>query len=257
MEWVKNMKAIITGASSGIGKDMAKYLDSMGIETVLVARDENGLKKLQKELTNKSDIVAMDLAVKDNLYQLYDLYRNEDIDIFINNAGFGLFGDFIDTDLDRELDMINVNVVALHVLTKLFLKKFQKQGKGYILNTCSSAGFMAGPRLSTYYATKNYALKLTMAIYEELRRINSPVSISALCPGPVNTNFNKVAGGSFAMNGVSSWYVAKCGIDGMFKKKLFIIPTVGMKVGLFFTRFIGYKTLLKIVYHIQLLKHKD
>src|SRR5699024_8946349 len=103
------------------------------------------------------------------------------------------------TDLERELEMIDLNVVAYHVLTKLFLQKMQKDGGGYILNVCSSAGFLAGPKLATYYATKNYVLKLTMAIYEELRQMKSPVAISALCPGPVNTEFNKVAHGGFSV----------------------------------------------------------
>ena len=133
------------------------------------------------------------LLEEKNLYKLYEKYSDKKIDIFINNAGFGLFGDFVQTDLDRELEMIKLNVVAYHVLTKLFLKKFVKEDRGYILNVCSSAGFLAGPKLATYYATKNYVLKLTMAIYEELRHEKSSVVISALCPGPVSTEFNKVA----------------------------------------------------------------
>ena len=110
-----------------------------------------------------------------------------------------MFGTFDETDLDREMEMIDLNVTTYHILTKLFLIDFLKKDSGYILNVCSSAGFMAGPRLSTYYATKNYITKLTLAINEELRQKGSNVSISALCPGPVNTNFNKAAHGELPL----------------------------------------------------------
>lgn len=250
------MVALITGASSGIGRDMARYLASKNIDLILVARRKERLEELKKELSVKVKIVVMDLLKKENVYNLYEMFKEEQIDIFINNAGFGLFGNFLETDLNRELEMIELNVITYHILTKLFLQKFQKENKGYILNVCSSAGFLAGPKLATYYATKNYVLKLTMAIYEELKHIKSNVVICALCPGPVNTEFNKVAEGKFTVDGASSKYVAKYAIDKMFKKKLIIVPTITMKLGLFFTRFLPYKLLLKIIYQIQYRKNK-
>ena len=250
------MVALITGASSGIGRDMARYLASKKIDLILVARRKERLEELKKELDVHVEIVVLDLLEEKNLYKLYEKYEDKKIDIFINNAGFGLFGDFVQTDLDRELEMIELNVVAYHILTKLFLKKFVKDGGGYILNVCSSAGFLAGPKLATYYATKNYVLKLTMAIYEELRHEKSPVVISALCPGPVNTEFNKVAHGGFSVKGADSRYVAKYAIDKMFQKKLIIVPTFSMKLGLFFSRFLPWKMLLKITYGIQYRKKK-
>ncbi len=245
------MKALITGASSGIGRDMARYLAKQNFSLFLVARDKENLLQLKKELSVPVEIFIYDLTIKENVFELYEQVKNETIDILINNAGFGLFGEFSETDLNRELEMINLNVVAYHILTKLFLKDFIKKDKGYILNVCSSAGFLPGPRLSTYYATKNYVLKLTMAIYEELRKQKSHVSISALCPGPVNTNFNKVARGKFSIKGANSSDVAKYAIDKMFQRKLLIIPTLKMKIGLFFSRFLPYKVLLKIIYQIQ------
>lgn len=196
----------------------------------------------------------MDLSKEDNVYKLYNEIKDEDIDILINNAGFGLFGNFIDTSLDRELEMINLNIISLHILTKLFLIDFVKKNKGYILNVASSAGFMAGPKLSTYYSTKNYVLKQSLAIYEELRHMNTNVKISVLCPGPVETNFNKVAGGSFNTKSATSEYVARYAIDKMFKNKLIIIPTLRMKLAIFTTRFIPTKLLLKINYNIQNIK---
>ena len=245
------MKALVTGASSGIGKEIAYYLASLGIDLIIVARNKENLEEIKKDVNVNVKIITMDLITRDNIFKLYDMVKSDDIDILINNAGFGLFGTFDETDLDREMEMINLNVTTYHILTKLFLIDFLKKDSGYILNVCSSAGFMAGPRLSTYYATKNYITKLTLAINEELRQKKSNVSISALCPGPVNTNFNKVAHGEFAINEISPKYVAKLGIDKMFKKKMLIVPTLKMKLTLFLTRFAPLRLQLIIAYHIQ------
>lgn len=245
------MKALVTGASSGIGKEIAYYLASLGIDLIIVARNKENLEKIKKDVNVNVKIITMDLKIKENVFKLYDMVKSDNIDILINNAGFGLFGTFDETDLNRELEMIDLNVTTYHILTKLFLFDFLKKDSGYILNVCSSAGFMAGPRLSTYYATKNYITKLTLAINEELRQKKSNVSISALCPGPVNTNFNKVAHGEFAINEISPKYVAKLGIDKMFKKKMLIVPTFKMKLTLFLTRFAPLKLQLAITYHIQ------
>lgn len=243
-------KALITGASSGIGRDMVRYLNSLNYELILVGRNNDKLNALKKDC-QKASVIICDLSSKEEVYKLYLKTKNKNIDILINNAGFGLFGFFNETDLETELKMINVNVIATHMLTKIFLKDFMKKNKGRILNVSSSAGFMAGPYLNTYYATKNYSLKLTLAIYEELRKQNSDVKVSVLCPGPVNTNFNNVAGGSFNVKGLSSNYVAKYAIDQMFKNKLIIIPTFKMKIVIFLTKIIPIKTLLKITYKIQ------
>lgn len=245
------MKALITGASSGIGKCMAYELAKRGIDLILVARDEEALNKIKNDVRVNTKVIALDLQVSKNVFKLYDKVQNENIDILINNAGFGLFGLFSETDLARELEMIDLNIKAYHILTKLFLKDFIKKDSGYILNVCSSAGFMAGPRLSTYYATKNYVTKLSMAINEELRERKSKVSISALCPGPVNTNFNKVAHGEFSIKEASPEKVAKYAIDKMFKKKMIIVPTLRMKLAVFGVRLIPYRLQLIIAYHIQ------
>ncbi|MCH5166593.1 MAG: SDR family oxidoreductase [Erysipelotrichales bacterium] len=245
------MKALITGATSGIGKDMARYLASLGYDLILVGRRKQLLTELKKELDVDVTIMPLDLAEFDNVELVYNEVKKQNIDILINNAGFGLFGEFSKTDIETEMKMINVNIKQVHYLSKMFLKDFIKRDSGYILNVASSAGFMAGPKLSTYYATKNYVLKLTLAIYEELRRNNSNVHISALCPGPVDTEFNKVAKGEFHTKAATSEYVAKYAIDKMFKNKLIIIPTLKMKIAIFFTRFVPTKLLLKITYNIQ------
>lgn len=250
------MKILITGASSGIGRDMAKYLDHDDNEFILVARDKQGLTKTQKMLDGNSIIIECDLSNEKNVRELYEKTKDMNIDFLINNAGFGLFGEFFETDLDRELNMIDVNIKAVHILTKLFLKDFMKRDSGLILNVCSSAGFMAGPKLNTYYATKNYVTKLTMAINEELRQRKSNVHISALCPGPVDTNFNKVANGTFKIKGVSSEYVAKYAIDKTLKHKMIIVPTLKMKLGIFALRLVPYRFQLMFCYHFQSKKMK-
>ena len=179
------MKALVTGASSGIGKDMARYLSQLGYDLVLVARTEQKLLDFQKELKTNVQILPMDVSKIENCKMIFE--QAKDVDIVINNAGFGAFGEFTKTELETELHMIDTNIVAVHVLTKLFLKEMEKKNKGYILNVASIAGFMPGPLMATYYATKSYIVRLTEAIRIELEKRNSNVSISALCPGPVNT----------------------------------------------------------------------
>lgn len=245
------MKALITGASSGIGRDMARYLSQKGIFIYAVGRNETKLAELKKELNNGCEIINCDISIRKNVFELYEKLKNQDIDILINNAGFGAFGSFEKTNIETELELIDTNISALHILTKLFYLDFMKKNKGYILNVASSAGFMSGPLLSSYYASKNYVLQLTKAIYEETRKKGKNIGISVFCPGPVNTDFNNRANVKFAINGISSEYAARYAIDGMFKKKLIIIPTFTMKLGIFLLRFISHKTALKIAYHFQ------
>lgn len=224
------MIALITGASSGLGRSFAKILAKRGFDLVLVARRRPRLVELKKELTEKygirAKVLCHDLSDPDECRQLVEEVERVSIDILINSAGFGVFGKFTETDLDRELQMIDVNIKAVHILTKLFLQKFVKRGHGYILNVASLAGFMAGPWFSSYYATKNYVLQLTKAIYEELRLEKSNVYIGAFCPGPVKTEFNEVAGAEFAVQGIDEMEAAEYALDKMFDGQLIIVPTV-------------------------------
>lgn len=245
------MKALITGASSGMGREMAYYLAEKGYDLILVARRKDRLEEIKQNVSVNVTIYAYDLAKEENLYKLHDKVKKEKIDFLINNAGFGLFGMFDKTDLSRELEMIDVNIKAYHILTKLFLQDFVKRDHGRILNVASAAGFLAGPRLNTYYATKNYVAKLSMAIYEELRHQHSNVKISVLCPGPVKTEFNKVAKGKFHVEEENARRVARYAIDKALQNKLVIVPGLLTKVGLFLNRFIPWKLSLKIVYLIQ------
>ena len=245
------MKALITGASSGIGLDMAKYLASLKYELILVAKDKEKLEKIQESLKAKVTIIVADLSIEQKVKELYVLTKKENIDILINNAGFGMFGNFIETDLSKELNMIDTNIKAVHILTKSFLKDMEARNSGYILNVASAASFEPGPLMSTYYASKSYVYRLSEAIYYEQKKKKSNVHISVLCPGPVDTNFNNVAGVKFSVKPLSSKYVAKYAIDNLLNKKMLIIPGFKMKCAKFFTRFISDKALLRITYRIQ------
>ncbi len=253
---ILELKALITGASSGIGLDMAKYLATQKCELILVARNKEKLEKIQETLPTKVTIIVADLSIEQKVKELYVIIKKEDIDILINNAGFGDFGFFSETDLNKELMMIETNIKALHILTKLVLKDMEKKNSGYILNVASAAAFQPGPLMAVYYATKSYVYQLTEALYYEEKKKNTNVCLSVLCPGPVETNFNNVAGVNFGLRPLKSSFVAKYAIDSMFKGKMLIIPSFKMKCCKFFSRFLSDKFLLRITYRIQKKKAK-
>lgn len=248
------MKALITGASSGLGKGFAFKLSNMGYDLILVSRNKKELKEVASNLKTNVQIETYDLSNEENCIKLFDKHKK--IDLLINNAGFGLFGEFSKTNLDKELNMIDLNVKAVHILTKLYLKEMIKKDSGRILNVASTAAFLPGPLMSTYYSTKSYVYELTTAIFEELRRIKSNVKVSVLCPGPVNTNFNNVAGVNFAIKGLSSDYVTSYALDKMFKNKLVIIPGFANKLAKIACKFASLRLLLKVDYNIQRKKEK-
>lgn len=250
------MKALVTGASSGIGYEISKYLAKRGYDIIAVARNRQALENLKKEIETNVQIVCMDLSVVDNCVKLYENFKDENIDVLINNAGFGMYGNFDILDINKEIEMINVNILACDILTKLFLKDMKKKNAGYILNVGSIAGFMPGPLMSSYYASKSYVVKLTQAIRKELKKNKSGVSISVLCPGPVNTNFNNTAGVKFAVRPLSSEYVAKYAVDMLFKKKFVIVPGFTIKLARFFSKFTPDNILAEITYYIQTKKDK-
>ena len=268
------MKALITGASSGIGKDMAKILNQKGYNLVLVARDIEKLEQTKKELeksvqneptiennkiekayknskkaTNKIEIIQMDLSEEQNCIELAN--KVKDIDILINNAGFGDCGKFSETDLNKDISMIKTNVIAYHILTKLYLKEMKKKNSGKILNVASIAGFMPGPLMATYYATKNYIVRLSEAIREELKKEKSKVQISILCPGPVATNFNKVANVKFSLREANSMQVAKYAIKKLEKGKFYIVPGIDVKLARFGAKIAPSNFVAKITYKVQ------
>ena len=245
-------KALITGASSGIGAEIAKQLDRHGYSVILSARRKDRLEALANELKNPADIITADLSIKSECIRLYEETRKQKISVLINNAGFGLIGDFDSTDLDRELSMLELNCAAVHILTKLFLKDMLKRDKGFILNVGSSAGLMpGGPLMSSYYASKAYVVSLTQSIAGELRAKGSHVGISVLCPGPVDTEFNDVAGCSFSVKAISAEYCAKKALNGLFNRKTIIVPGLGVKLSTIVSKMAPNKIVVDTVRTIQ------
>ena len=204
------LKALITGASSGIGRDIAKELSKKGYDLILVARNKERLKQVQSEVKTNAQIVIMDVSTPENCQKLHEQFK--DIDILVNNAGFGDCGYFTKTDLQKELKMIDTNIVAYHVLTKLYLKDMQSRNSGKILNVASIAGFM---------------------------------------PGPVDTNFNKVADVEFALKGLSSEYVAKYTVNKFLKGKFYIIPGWKIKLAKIGSKLAPTNLVAKTSYNMQ------
>ena len=246
------MTALITGASSGIGRDIARRLGVLGIRLIISGRNVEKLEALRDEIGKRQvKIIPADISNREECIKLYMEASRYGVDILVNNAGFGLYGSFCGTDLSRELEMIDVNIASLHILTKLFLQDFVKRDKGYILNVASSAGFMPGPLMATYYSTKNYVVKLTEAIRQELISMDSNVYIGVFCPGPVDTEFNKTAGVKFALKGISSEYAAVCAVDGLFKRKAIIVPTITMKAAVALAKIVPDTITSKVTIRMQ------
>lgn len=251
------MKALITGASSGIGWEMASVLSERGYDIIAVARREERLLKLKNTLKTNVEIMCLDITKSEDVEKIAE--KLDKADIFINNAGFGVFGDFCSSDLERELKMLDTNVKAVHILTKLAAQKFKERGYGHIMNVASIAAFFPGPLFSAYYACKSYVFRLTESLYEELRQEKSNVKVSVLCPGPIKTEFEEVAEVSFGRGDekgrnliiADKRKVAEYAIDKMLKGKLIIIPGKLMKIAAFFRRILSEKTLCRILYFVQ------
>ncbi len=250
------MKALITGASSGIGYEMAKYLSALGYDIIAVARDLARLEKLKSEAAGEVQVITEDLSQEKNCMDLYEKLKNQGIDLLINNAGFGLYGEFLDADLERELSMIHTNISALHILTKLFYRDMAAKNRGTIMNVASVAGFMPGPMMAGYYASKAYVIRLTRAIREEILARKSLVRVSVLCPGPVDTRFNQTAEVEKDLKGLSAAYVAKYAVDRMLKGRFMIVPGLSIKAAWIFAKIFPESMTAKGAYYMQKKKSK-
>jgi len=231
--------ALVTGGSGGIGLEFAKVLARNGFDLVLVARKRDTLEaeagQLEGKFGIKAHVFAADLKRREAPEEIFDFLRNENIPIeaLINNAGFGLGGEFSETSVQRELEMIQVNIVALTHLTKLFLPPMIKRRSGRILNVASTAAFQPGPLMAVYYATKAYVLSFSEALAEELR--NSGITVTALCPGPTQTDFADTAElnssrvvSAFGIADAAD--VARYGFDAMVHGKRLAIPGIKNKI---------------------------
>lgn len=223
--------AVVTGASAGLGTEFAKQLAEKGYKIILTARREERLKHLAESLNVECIVIPADLSKTEECLRFFEAIKDMKIDILINNAGFGDCNLFLEGSLNKELDMIDVNVKAMHTLCKLMLQKMQKENHGYILNVASSAGLLpAGPYMATYYATKAYVTSLTQAVAQELKEMDSKVYVGALCPGPVDTEFNDVANVEFALKGISADYCVEYALQQMIRRQTVIVPTMLMKL---------------------------
>ena len=225
----------ITGASSGIGREFARRYAKMGCRLILTARRADRLEALAEELRQAHGtvcrILTADLAREEECTRLCKELEGETLDIFINNAGFGVCGSYLETDSAKEEEMVRVNVEAMARLFRFAVRKMQAEGGGTILNVASSAGLLpGGPYMAGYYASKAYVASLTRGVAEELRQMHSPVYVCALCPGPVDTEFNDRAGVIFALKGITPEFCVDEALLGMMRHKTIIVPSAFMRL---------------------------
>ena len=225
----------ITGASSGIGREFARRYAKMGCRLILTARRTDRLEALAEELRQAHGtvcrILTADLAREEECTRLCKELEGETLDIFINNAGFGVCGSYLETDAAKEEEMVRVNVEAMARLFRFAVRKMQAAGGGTILNVASSAGLLpGGPYMAGYYASKAYVVSLTRGVAEELRQMHSPVYVCALCPGPVDTEFNDRAGVIFALKGITPEFCVDEALLGMMRHKIIIVPSAFMRL---------------------------
>ncbi|WP_018248495.1 SDR family NAD(P)-dependent oxidoreductase [Orenia marismortui] len=256
---LKEKYTLITGASKGIGYELANIFAQNKFNLILVARSEDKLAEIAKELIEKYNIncyiFAADLSSLDNVKKLYNKIQNKglDVSVLVNNAGFGKLGLFHKTDIETEIDMINLNITTVTFLTKLFLQDMIKMGYGKIMNVASTAAFQPGPYMSVYYASKAYVLSFSEALASELN--NLKISISTLCPGPTDTNFQDVANMKkvklFESEVMKAETVAKVAYKGLLKGKRIIIPGIQNKLLATSSKLMPSKAITEIVKKLQ------
>lgn len=246
------MYAVITGASSGIGKEIAYELAKRKIDLVIVARRAENLHQIKQDIEAKYQVSvvpkAFDLSDLNQCKELHEETKKYNPEIMINNAGFGRVGFFDSIPVEQELAMIDLNIKSLHLLTKLYVNSMEK---GIILNVSSMAAFLPTPFMASYAATKAYVIQFSEAINYELIKQKRDLRVSTLCPGPVETEFSQVAESKMAVKGMSANKCARIAVKGIFKKKRIIIPGLMMKMARFFVRFIPTKIILNFSYKIQ------
>ena len=246
------MFVVITGATSGIGKELATLYAMEKADLVLTGRRKNELQTIQKNLQetygNRVEIFVADLSKPEQTRDFYEFASSFDPEVVVNNAGFGVVDYFLQTELEREIQMLETNILSLHRLTKWFS---ESMSKGVILNVASMAGFLPTPKMAAYAASKAYVNQFSNAIDYEMKKIKPTLRVLSLCPGPVNTEFAQVAGVHMALKGISARTCAKAAIRGIKSKKRVIIPSVSMKLTRFFLRFVPTGILLAISHRLQ------
>jgi short-subunit dehydrogenase len=252
--------ALITGAASGIGYELACLFVQDNYNLVLVDRNGQKLIEIAHDFRNKFDIsvkiISKDLSLPTSPLEIFTELQQAsiNIDVLVNNAGFGQCGFFIETDLKNELDMLQVNLVCVTHLTKLFVKEMVKQGEGRILNVASTAAFQPGPLMAVYFATKAYVLSFSEAIANELEETG--VSVTVLCPGPTHSAFHERTGMADSeqlksKKMMDAATVAQIGYRGMMEGKTVVIPGVKNRIMAESVRFTPRKLVTKLVRSMQ------
>ncbi len=255
---MKNKVCLITGAASGLGYEFSKLVIEDGYDLILIDIDKDKLcivkKELEKITNQKITIISKDLCKQHVIAEIYDEIKSIEIDMLINNAGFGLFGKFCETAWEVEERMMCLHMMTSTHLTKLILRKMIKNKHGKILNIASLAAFHPGPFMSVYYASKSFLLSFSEAIANEVK--GSGVSITVLCPGPTKTNFQKTVNNSssknkLTLNMANANEVATYGYEALKKKKVIAIPGFFNKVLAFLPRILPRNLVASIVLKIQ------
>jgi len=255
---------LITGASSGIGRELARLFAADGADLILTARREDRLTALADELQQRygtvSHIVPLDLTQPSASQELFEKVQATGlrVNILINNAGFGQLGPFVDIPLQRQLDMIQLNVTSLVALTHLFLPGMLEQKKGSVLNLASTAAFQPGPNVNIYYATKAFVLSFSEALWKELQ--GTGVCVTCLCPGPTRTEFGDESSMHdtpvFKFNAMSVEAVARAGYKGVRKRKRLVMPGLRNQLLSFSVRLTPRPVILDVMTMLQPLKKK-
>lgn len=231
------MVALITGGTSGLGLAIADEILKNGYDVILASRNEGEISILKNRYPLKSiGFFKCDLTIESECYRLIE--SNPNIDLFINNAGFGDIGYINKTSLKKEVDMVKLNDIAALILVKSYLLKFIEKNKGKILLVASAASFGVAPYMNVYYASKSFVYSLAHGYYRELKNMKSKVSISVLCPGPIKTNFEQNANAKFTIKAISKEKCAKCAVKKFLKGTFCIVPTFKMKMSHFFSHFV-------------------
>lgn len=254
-----NEMVLITGASAGIGRELALRFAEDGSDLVLVARREDRLEELgefcRANHGSRVEILARDLSAPRAGWALADdlAERGLSIDVLVNNAGFGLNGPVLELDLERQLHMIQLNVTTLTELTGRLLPAMVDRGRGGVLNVASTAGFQPGPRMAIYYATKAYVLSFSEALGEELR--GTPIRVSCLCPGPTATEFTQAAEMDdpllFRLTSASAARVARAGLRGFRRGRPLVVPGLSNKLGTLAVRLVPRALVRRVVKRLQ------
>lgn len=242
------MKALITGGTSGIGLAIADELLTRGYEVKIISRKEGDLPIIRKKHPDgKIEFSSYDLSEEEECYRLLEDTKNEDYDLFVNNAGYGDIGRIQNTSLEKEVNMLKLNDIATLILVKSFLLRFIEKGKGRVLTVASAAAFGVAPYMNVYYASKAFVYSLAHGYYRELKDMKSKVTISVLCPGPVKTRFEEVANAKFTISSLQADKVAKYAVKKTLKGKLEIVPGIKIKLGHVFSHIVPKKMISKIL----------